>query len=62
MRVSRFRLYVAMRVMRQWNRLFRKVVDVPSLEVLKDRLERVLSNSILWKVSLPLAGELDDDL
>lgn len=48
--------------MRHWKRLLRKAVDAPSLEIFMDRLDGVLSNLVLWKVSLPLAGglELDD--
>jgi len=50
------------RVVRQWNRLPREVVDVASLDVLKARLDGVLSNQVWRKVSLPMAGglELDD--
>jgi len=35
-----------MRVVRYWNRLASKVVDVPSLEVFKARLDGVLSNLV----------------
>ena len=40
----------------------REVVDAPSLEVFKARLDEALSNLVQWKVSLPVAGglELDD--
>ena len=67
MKESRFRLDVRkklfiVRVVRHWNRLPREVVDAPSLEVFKARLDEALSNLIEWKVSLPMAGglELDD--
>ncbi|KAK4832913.1 hypothetical protein QYF61_026556 [Mycteria americana] len=48
---GRFRLgirkiFFAMRVVRHWNRLSRDVVDVPSLEVFKARLDGALSNLI----------------
>jgi len=51
-----------MRVVRHWNRLSTEIVDAPSLEVFKARLDGALSNLILWKMFLPVAGglELDD--
>jgi len=64
---GRFRLGIrkklfSMRVVRHWNRLPREVVDAPSLEMFKARLDGALSNLVLWKVSLLMAGglELDD--
>jgi len=47
-------------VRRHWNRLPREVVDIPSLEVFRARLDGALSNLVWWKVSLPVAGGLDD--
>ena len=44
-----------MRVMRCWNRQPREVVDAPSLEVFKVRLDGALSNLDYWEVSLPIA-------
>ncbi|KFO86508.1 hypothetical protein N320_01855, partial [Buceros rhinoceros silvestris] len=48
---GRFRLdirkrFVTVRVVRHWNRLPRKVVDAPSLEVFKVRLDGALSNLV----------------
>ena len=34
------------RVVRQWNRLYREVVDVPTLEAFKARLDGALSNLV----------------
>ncbi|PKU49411.1 hypothetical protein llap_276 [Limosa lapponica baueri] len=64
---GRFRLdirkkFFTVRVVKHWNRLPREVVDAPSLEVFKARLDGALSNLVWWEVSLPMAGglELDD--
>ncbi|KFR01150.1 hypothetical protein N306_10276, partial [Opisthocomus hoazin] len=48
---GRFRLdirkkFFTMRVVKHWNRLPREVVEAPSLERLKARLDRALSNLI----------------
>ncbi|KFP22069.1 hypothetical protein Z169_14251, partial [Egretta garzetta] len=48
---GRFRLdirkkFFTMRVVKQWNRLPRKVVEAPSLETFKARLDGALSNLI----------------
>ena len=48
-----------MRVVRHWNRLSRDVVDVPSLDAFKVRLDWVLGNLIKLCMSVFIAGELD---
>jgi len=50
------------RVVRHWHRLSREVVDAPSLEALKARLDGAVSTLVKSKMSLPLAEglELDD--
>jgi len=50
-----------MRVVRHWHGLPREDVDAPSLAVFKARLDGALSNLVQWKVSLPVAGELEPD-
>ncbi|KFR15540.1 hypothetical protein N306_10721, partial [Opisthocomus hoazin] len=48
---GRFRLdirmkFITMRVVKHWNRLPTEIVDAPSLEVFKARLDRALSNLV----------------
>jgi len=45
--------------MKHWHRLPREVVDAPSLQTFKVRLDRALSNQIELKMSLLTAGGLD---
>ncbi|KAK4822200.1 hypothetical protein QYF61_011841 [Mycteria americana] len=51
--------FFTMRVVKRWHRLPREVVDAPSLEALKVRLDGALSNLIWLKMSLLIAGGLD---
>jgi len=44
------------KVVKEWNRLPGEAVDAPSMEVFKAKLDGALSNMVLWKVSLLLAG------
>ena len=45
-----------------WNRLPKEVVDAPSLEALKARLDVALGSLVWWLVTLHIAGglKLDD--
>ena len=50
-------------MVKHWHRLPREVVDAPSLETFKVRLNRALSNLIWLKMSLFIAGGVGlDDL
>ena len=49
-----------MRVVKHWHRLPREVVDAPSLETFQVRLDGALSNLISLKMSLLIAGGLDE--
>ncbi|KFR17516.1 hypothetical protein N306_11162, partial [Opisthocomus hoazin] len=51
LREGRFRLdirktFFTVRVVKHWNRLPREVVEAPSLETFKARLDRALSNLV----------------
>ena len=45
-----------MRAVKHWTRLPREVVDAPSLETFKARLDGALSTLTSWKMSLLTAG------
>jgi len=49
-------------LLRHWNGLYSEVVDAPSLEALKARLDEALSSLVQIEASMPIAGglELDD--
>jgi len=47
-------------VVRHWHRLPREAVGAPSLEVFKARLDGALSNLVQWKLSVPMAGRLNE--
>ncbi|PKU47143.1 rna-directed dna polymerase from mobile element jockey- hypothetical protein [Limosa lapponica baueri] len=60
---SRLRLdirkkFFTMRVVEHWNRLPREVVEAPSLEIVKVRLDKALGNLVYLGVSLLTAGRV----
>ena len=48
-------------LMTHWNRLPKEVVDAPSLEAFKARLDVALGSLVWWLVTLPMAGGLKID-
>ena len=48
--------FLTVKVVRHWNRLPSEVVNAPSLEAFKARLDGAVSNLVYWEVSLPIAG------
>jgi len=61
LREGRFRLdirkkFFMIRVVKHWNRMPREVVEAPSLETFKARLDGPLSNLVKLKMSLLTAG------
>jgi len=52
------KILFTVRVVKHWDGLRREVVDVPSLETFKARLDGALSNLIRLKMSLLTAGRL----
>ena len=63
LRQGRFRLdirskFFTQRVVTHWNRLPKEVVDAPSLEAFKARLDVALSSLVWWLVTLHTAGGL----
>jgi len=61
LRQGRFRLdirwnFFTRRVVTYWNRLTKEVVDAPSLEAFKARLDVALGSLVWWLVTLHIAG------
>jgi len=57
-RLDRRKKFLTVRVVKHWNRLPREVVEIPSLEIFKARLDGALSNLVWLKMSLLIAGGL----
>ena len=63
---GRFRLdirskFFTQRVVMLWNRLPKEVVDAPSLEAFKARLDVALGSLVCWLAALHIAGGLKLD-
>ena len=61
LRQGRFRLDIrrklfTQRVVMHWNRLPKEVVDAPSLEAFKARLDVALGSLVCWLATLHIAG------
>ena len=61
LRQGRFRLdirkkFFTQRVVTHWNRLSKEVVDAPSPEAFKARLDVALGSLVWWLVTLHIAG------
>lgn len=55
--------FFIVRVMRHWHWLPREVMDTPSMEVFKARLDVALSILVYWNASVPMSRDLElDDL
>ena len=55
------RKFFTQRVVTHWNRLPKEVVDAPSLEAFKVRLDVALGSLVWWLATLHMAGELKLD-
>ena len=52
------RKFFIQRVVMHWNRLPKEVVDAPSLEAFKARLDVALGSLVCWLATLHIAGRL----
>ena len=55
-RVDIRRKFFTQRVVMHWNRLPKEVVDAPSLEAFKARLDVALGSLVCWLLTLHIAG------
>ena len=53
------RKFFTQRVVTHWNRLPKEVVDVPSLEAFKARLDVAVGSLVQWLATLPVAGGVE---
>ena len=61
--INKHSYYTTQRVVTHWNRLPREVVDAPSLETFKAKLDVALGSLVWWLATLSVAGGLKlDDL
>ena len=61
LRQGRFRLnirrkFFIQRVVMHWNRLLKEIVNAPSLEAFKARLDVALGSLVWWLATLHIAG------
>ena len=66
LRQGRFRLdirrkFFTQRVVMHWNRFLKEVVDAPSLDAFKARLDVALGSLVWWLVTVHIAGGLKRD-
>jgi len=55
-RTSLSKKFFTQKVVTHWNRLPKEVVDAPSLEAFKARLDVALGSLVWWLVTLHIAG------
>ena len=51
--------FFTQRAVTHWNRLPKEVVDAPSLEAFKARLDVSLGSLVLWLATLHIAGQVE---